>query len=1023
MIKRGHFAEIALQGVVIVGMWAIFPVFQAGAQPALDELERVFTEVPMEARRWTGPLFWLHGDESRERLEMYLGKVAEGGNGCFTAESRPHNDWLGEGWFRDLGICLEAAKRHNLDMWIFDEKWWPSGEAGGRVPAEYASKRLQAAVFENAGAIPPSVENLVAVIAGRAKGEGWDGNSLLDLTRDFSDGILDTTLPKGFQIAAFTWALGPKRGENYLVDGASQAAVDWYLDTVYQPHYDRFPNDFGPTIKGFFYDEPETYGDWGTEVIPMLNELGVDWKRAFIAKKLTLADPDEQTAALFKYNFALAEAWGRTLYGGITNWCHEHHVRSIGHFLEHADCPLSQDLCAGDMFQLEKYSDMGGIDAVFDQFIMGKRVARDHPTWQTPKLGSSITHAYGKPGDVTMVEIFGARGQDLTYPEMKWWADHMHVSGVNFFIPHSFNPRAPDDTDCPPYFYNGGFEPRWPLYRVFADYTARLSHVLTGGRHVCPVALLYLGQSCHAGKAVRPDTMSEALQDALYDCDWIPYEVFEKDMRISGPLLNLRDEKYHILIVPPVETIPYETLLKARDFFESGGVVAGYGFLPSKSASLGRGSGEIADLVQALWGGAEPSINPCRTAPSGGKSFLLPESVTPEMLQTVFRDEAGIHATLEVVEGDTGNWLHVLHRVKDERDVFFVANQVYEGPARTFTLRAQAKGFPECWDPLRNDISALPFTRISENEAEFKLTLEPLESVLLVFTPESRSKPARIQESGAKPRRVLDLARTGEAKTPEPAALSLEGCKWVWHPGENALTNAPPGMRYFRKTVSLPDTSGLASARALLSADNAFVLFVNGNEIGRSAPGDEAWRQPQEFQLTGALRAGDNVLAIAAENTSGKDNPAGVIGRFEFHFTSDNVVFQINLDASWQASREAPDGWNASVETPGTWLAAAEVVQYGDAPWGHVGKPLSRPANPFEGVFALPEGVDLAKERVCVEMDGVFEGARLTVNGAYAGGVIGAPFRVDITRHLASGENKLLIEPYAPETVRLALYD
>ncbi len=100
---------------------------------------------------------------------------------------------------------------------------------------------------------------------------------------------------------------------------------------------------------------------------------------------------------------------------------------------------------------------MGGIDAVFKQFVMGKREeAENPPTWQTPKLASSISHVFGKPDDVAMVEIFGARGQDLTYREMKWWADHMQVSGVNFLIPHSFNPRAPYDTDCPPYFYNGG---------------------------------------------------------------------------------------------------------------------------------------------------------------------------------------------------------------------------------------------------------------------------------------------------------------------------------------------------------------------------------------------------------------------------------------------------------------------------------------------------------------------------------------------------------------------------------------
>jgi hypothetical protein len=68
----------------------------------------------MDDRRLIGPLFWLHGDESRAQIEGELAKVAEGGNGCFTAESRPHSDWLGEGWFRDLGICLEAAKKHGL---------------------------------------------------------------------------------------------------------------------------------------------------------------------------------------------------------------------------------------------------------------------------------------------------------------------------------------------------------------------------------------------------------------------------------------------------------------------------------------------------------------------------------------------------------------------------------------------------------------------------------------------------------------------------------------------------------------------------------------------------------------------------------------------------------------------------------------------------------------------------------------------------------------------------------------------
>ena len=187
-----------------------------------------------------------------------------------------------------------------------------------------------------------------------------------------------------------------------------------------------------------------------------------------------------------------------------------------------------------------------------------------------------------------MVEIFGARGQDLTYPEMKWWADHMQASGVNFLIPHSFNPRSPYDTDCPPYFYNGGFEPRWPLYRIFANYTSRLSLMLSGGRHVCPAAILFNGNVRRLGKTIGPEDMSSALQDSQYDCDWLPFEVFERDCSLEGKTIKLYGEQYRVLVVPPTEAITYGTLAKVKEFYDKGGIVMGYGFLPSKSVTLGK---------------------------------------------------------------------------------------------------------------------------------------------------------------------------------------------------------------------------------------------------------------------------------------------------------------------------------------------------------------------------------------------------------------------------------------------------
>ena len=37
---------------------------------AADPLEEQFRELPMEARRLTGPLFWLHGDENETKQRL-----------------------------------------------------------------------------------------------------------------------------------------------------------------------------------------------------------------------------------------------------------------------------------------------------------------------------------------------------------------------------------------------------------------------------------------------------------------------------------------------------------------------------------------------------------------------------------------------------------------------------------------------------------------------------------------------------------------------------------------------------------------------------------------------------------------------------------------------------------------------------------------------------------------------------------------------------------------------------------------
>jgi hypothetical protein len=923
---------VLARGFVGLILVAASAMAAAAKEPSWAELETQFRTLPMEGRRHTGPLFWLHGDESRQQLETELKKVAEGGNGCFTAESRPHVDWLGEGWYRDLAICLETAKRLDLKMWIFDEKWWPSQMIGGKVPAQYATKKLVAEGIDVDGPKAYTADGFsgpryVAAVAGRlADDGGLLGDSLVDLAPQVRDGKLAWDVPTGkWKVMKFTHEQGPGLGQGRApsVDGASRDCVDWFIKTVYQPHYDHFKADFGKTIKGFFYDEPETRGDWGTEVPRVLAEWGVDWKRAYAAYKFRLSG-DDDVAARYQYMEAFADAWGKTMYGSMAEWCRAHGVVSMGHFMEHGYLYINRDFCAGDMMRLQKYSDMGGIDLVCRQMYPGQR---PHDIYQTPKLGSSISHVYGKQNDVTMCEMFGAYGQDITYPQMKWLTDQMQVRGVSYMIPHSFNPRAPYDSDCPPYFYNGGYEPRYALYRVYADYTSRLANLLTGGRHVCPVAVLFSGNTRHVGKALTPEDMTTAVQDAVSDCDWLPLEVLASDAaKFDGRELALHGERYRVLVVPAAEVISYPALAKVKAFFEAGGVVLGYGLLPSKSGTVDKTSADVAAITTTLWGD-KPACGTkvCRTNAAGGRTYFLPEKPTTEQMLAVMKD-ASVPPVVEVLQGDTGGWLHVLHRVKAGRDVYFLTNQNHTGDPRRFSLRFPgAKGTPEVWDAMRNQINSVA-ARAAEGGVELSLTLEPNESVLVVFADEARKLPAR----------ELGTPKSFVAVTPDPAFKPVEDPVPPRVPGK-PLTLSPVKSEPFAGLAELPAGIDLASSRVMLE----FAMKPAGSvEIVRAVYGpkprsaDEKRNVDVTAEVARRVREG---LGIAADNTlCGDTDPAyGVVK---------SLYVEYRVDGE---KKTAMAGQSQSFQPAGMAEEAARITVNGRDAVGFIGRPLRLEITPY----------------------------------------------------------------------------
>jgi len=102
-------------------------------------------------------------------------------------------------------------------------------------------------------------------------------------------------------------------------------------------------------------------------------------------------------------------------------------------------------------------------------------------------------------------------------------------------------------------------------------------------------------------------------------------------------------------------------------------------------------------------------------------------------------------------------------------------------------------------------------------------------------------------------------------------------------------------------------------------------------------------------------------------------------------------------------ARDEQAGWTGSDFDDSAWRPARIVAPYGASPWGRVRgvsvtlAPVE--ADPFAGWCRIPDDVDLTRCRVFLEVDSLEPeaAARVTVNGSYAGGFIGAPLRLDLT--------------------------
>ncbi len=185
-------------------------------------------------------------------------------------------------------------------------------------------------------------------------------------------------------------------------------------------------------------------------------------------------------------------------------------------------------------------------------------------------------------------------------------------------------------------------------------------------------------------------------------------------------------------------------------------------------------------------------------------------------------------------------------------------------------------------------------------------------------------------------------------KSDDPEALA----NWIWYPEGQPAQNAPAAARFFRRRITLPP--GVESGVVRVAADDLCEVFVNGVCVGRH----DTWARAGVLDIGEHLRAGENVLAIRAQNMPAPSlNPAGLIVKAVVTAVDQTPVLIVS-DSAWRVSDQLYEGWERTEFDDANWPTAVVSAPLGGGPWGNT--PGLQQVDILEDPFAFYANTDAA---------------------------------------------------------------
>ncbi len=732
---------------------SLIPKSMAEAKMKLPQADRPlaerFTDPPAASRILKIIHGWPDGAKQQDLMIRQLIAQGFGGVVCnlgFDQYLRSEDKW------KEFVQAVHAAKDAGMAMWLYDEKGYPSGTAGDLTMVghpEYEAEGLLIADADSKGGevkldLPPG--KLVRASAFPVSEKGIDMTHAVDLAANVQDGKLTWQAPAGhWHVMAIT--------RDYLYEGTHSSmslgdrspyinllmpeATARYIELTHEAYAAHLGDDLGKYFISTFTDEPSLMSAFLHAMpyrpLPWAPALADEFRkrRGYDLEPvipLLLADAGgAEKKVRYDYWLTIGELVSENFFGQLEAECKKHNFRSGGHLLIEESPSLHVPLY-GDFFRCIRRLTAPSIDCLTS--------APPEVPWESARILCSAADLDGDP--FTMCEtsdfsqVYRPEGDKrpvhvVSEDEIRGTCNKLMVAGINTITSYyTFRETTAEE-----------------LKRL-NEWVGRCCTMLTGGRQVTDVAVLYPAESlwphfqpARAGATDSQEVkqiettyhaVSSSLYDARRDFTFVDSRTLGEAKVEKDGALAYNGMRWRVIVLPRADTMPLAAWENVHRFWQAGGVLICVGARPANSESEFP-SPKVEAIAKEMFGDATGAVVKANAA--GGVAAYLPpgtESMLPKVLAQVIGPD---------VAASAGSPLRVTHRRIDGHEVYFIINDSPNPVAEEVTIAAKGPG--EMWDPATGKMTAVPGAKV-------KLDLGPYGGALLRYA--EASPPKRLTPKG-----------------------------------------------------------------------------------------------------------------------------------------------------------------------------------------------------------------------------------------------------------------------------------